>query len=381
MAEVVIGIDASRNRSGGAQAHIIGLIGGADPRFYGVRTVHLWAHKALMARVPDRSWLEKHTPGAAEGNLMGQLWWQFRRLPEEAVASGCDLMFNADAGTVCPFQPSVTLSQDMLVFEPGEMRRYRFSKAWLRLAALKVVQRRSLSRADGAIFLTEYARTVIQRSTGVLAHSTVINHGINEEFVQFARPRGGLSLADKVRTLYVSNAAPYKHQWHVVDAIARLRKMRVDVSLLLVGGGAGRAQERLRRAIQENDPAGEFVTQLPFADNASIPRLLADADIFVFASSCESMPITLIEAMASGIPIACADRGPMPEILSHAGVYFDPEDPETIAGAILRLISDSALRAGVSANAARLAREYTWAKCASDTWRFLYQCATKQLPS
>jgi len=55
----------------------------------------------------------------------------------------------------------------------------------------------------------------------------------------------------------------------------------------------------------------------------------------------------LVEAMASGLPIACSNRGPMPEVLGDAGVYFDPEDPHDIARALRTdRIADAAKQAG-----------------------------------
>ena len=51
---IVIGVDAPRNRSGGAKAHLIGLIARGNPGKYGVRQVHLWAYKSLLDAVPDR---------------------------------------------------------------------------------------------------------------------------------------------------------------------------------------------------------------------------------------------------------------------------------------------------------------------------------------
>src|SRR5690606_24895104 len=127
-----------------------------------------------------------------------------------------------------------------------------------------------------------------------------------------------------------SNAAPYKHQWHVVEAIAKARAQGADLSLFLVGGGKGAAQQRLEDAIKRHDPKGEFVKQVEFLEHAKIPAVIAEADVFVFASSCENLPITLLEGMAAGLPIACSDRGPMPEVLQDGGAYFDPEDPEAI---------------------------------------------------
>ena len=55
-----------------------------------------------------------------------------------------DILFNVDAGSICDFFTAVTLSQDMLSYEPGEIRRYGISKARLRLIILRYVQNNSL---------------------------------------------------------------------------------------------------------------------------------------------------------------------------------------------------------------------------------------------
>ena len=102
-----------------------------------------------------------------------------------------------------------------------------------------------------------------------------------------------------------------------------------------------------------------------------MPSVLSKSDIFVFASSCENMPNTLVEAMASGLPIACSDRGPMPEVLGDGGVLFDPESPTSIAAAIRCLVADSSLRKKCSEGALKLADRYSWGRCGSATWRFL----------
>jgi glycosyltransferase involved in cell wall biosynthesis len=108
---------------------------------------------------------------------------------------------------------------------------------------------------------------------------------------------------------------------------------------------------------------------------ADLPGYLAEADIFVFASSCENMPVTLVEAMAVGLPIACSNRGPMPEVLGDGGVYFDPEDPAGIVGAVQTLIDDPALRAHCARRAHQLAQQYSWRRCAHETFGFLAEMA------
>ena len=94
------------------------------------------------------------------------------------------------------------------------------------------------------------------------------------------------------------------------------------------------------------------------------------ANIFVFASSCEAMPITLMEGMASGVPIACSNRGPMSEIIGDACVYFDPENVDSIVCAIRSLIESPELRVKKAKEALNKAKHYTWERCAEDTFSF-----------
>jgi glycosyltransferase involved in cell wall biosynthesis len=368
----VIGIDASRNRSGGAKTHILGILAAVDPREFGIEQVHVWSYDKLLRALPDAAWLVKHGPPELERSLPNQLWWQYRQLPRELERYGCNVLLSTDAGSVCRFSPSIVMSRDMLSFEGKEMQRYgllTFSR--LRLFLLRHMQVGSLRRATGALFLTRYASDVIQQFTGALKSVRVIPHGIGEHFRQQTASGGWSGAAQPIRCVYVSNADLYKHQWHVVRAIASLRKAGHPVALRLVGGGSGPARRLLDQAIAEEDPTGAFVQILEAVPHDAIPAQLAMADIFIFASSCENMPNTLVEAMAAGLPIACSNRGPMPEILQDAGAYFDPEDPASIAAAIATLLDDSAYRTRVAKKAKTLSDQYSWTRCATQTWTFL----------
>lgn len=370
---IVVGVDASRNRSGGAKAHLLGVLACGNPQEHGIHEVHVWAYKSLLDALPSRDWLVKHNPPELEQSLLRQVAWQIRRLPIEACAAGCDIMLNTDAGTMSSVSPCVTMSRDMLSYEPGEIDRYGWSKARLRLILLRYIQNRSLRRADGAVFLTQHAARIIQKSCGTLQRVGFIPHGVGNNFRQIERKRLWPQGNQAVRLLYISNAAWYKHQWMVVQAVELLRRQGLAVTLTLVGGGNGPAQERLRQQMAMSDPTGEFVTQHEFVAQADLPSYLSEADIFVFASSCENMPNTLVEAMAAGLPIACSGRGPMPEVLEDAGEYFDPEDPATIATAVRRLIDDPELRRRLAFRAKTLSARYSWERCARETWSFLVE--------
>ena len=376
---IVLGLDASRNRSGGAINHLIGVLSNSDPTLYGIGQIHIWSYKNLLNKLPDTQWLIKHYPKELEESLVKQVLWQVFSLPKEIRKTGCDLLLNTDAGTLCSYKPSITMSRDMLSYEPGEMNRFGFSRARLRLIILKYIQNRSLKNSSAAIFLTNYASTVIQKHTGPIDRFAIIPHGVGGSFSQIVKKEdfdGGDP--SPVQIIYISNIAMHKHQWNVVSAIAQLNRSGYKVRLTLAGGiGYGRPADLLNKAIEINDPKKELVHVTGHVEHDQLPNLLNQADIFVFASSCENMPNTLIEAMASGLPIACSNRGPMPEILEDAGVYFDPDDPDSIASSLIKIITNKELRYSIAEKAHKLSRQYSWNRCAEETWKYCSEIASR----
>ncbi|MCC8381949.1 glycosyltransferase family 1 protein [Xenorhabdus sp. PB30.3] len=375
---IIIGIDASRNRSGGAKAHLIGILSSINPKDFGIDIIHIWSFRGLLDELPDKPWLVKHNPPELESSLPIQLSWQALKLKKEVKNARCDILFTTDASTVCRFSPMVVMSQDMLSYEPGIMDYFGYGYERVRLLAILYLQNLAFRHASGVIFLTNYAAKVIQSSCGKLPNVSKIPHGVGSNF-QSIIPENiwPYSCEQPIRAIYISNTDMYKHQWNVVKAIKILRDNGFNIQLRLVGGGHGKAQARLEEQIQLSDPERFFVRQDEFVPQHTLPKLLAQSDLFIFASSCENMPVTLIEAMASGLPIACSNRGPMPEILEDGGVYFNPEKPSSIANAIEDLIVNPKKRETYAKRAKELSQQYSWERCAKETFQFIEKIAKK----
>jgi glycosyltransferase involved in cell wall biosynthesis len=371
---MILGINASRARSGGARAHLIGLLSEADPAAHGFSQVHVWSYRKLLDALPDRPWLMRHSAQALERGLLWQVLWERFSLPGAFRKARCDVLLNVDAGTVSRVTPSVTMSRDMLSYEPGEIDRYEGSAWKRRLLTLRFIQNRSLRAAQGAIFLTRYAGEMIERSCGRLRNVAFVPHGVGEAFRHDGPLRPWPADGSRpVECLYISPIWRFKHQWHVVTAIAALRAKGHDLRLMLAGDGEEDMIARLHAEMARVDPEGEFITHLGHIDHSKLPELTANADLYVFASSCENMPNTLLEGMAGGLPIACSNRGPMPEVIEDGAVLFDPEDPQSIAAAIETILTDDTLRARIAARAKELASQYSWRRCARETLAFLAQ--------
>lgn len=370
-----IGIDATNLRRGGGVTHLIELLSAAEPEKYDIARVVVFGGRQTLAKLPERAWLEKINPPDLDKGLFQRTFWQRFRLAGGARAAGCDVLFAPGGSYSANFHPVVTMSRNMLPFEWAELRRYGWSLLALKLLLLRWVQSQTFRRVDGVIFLTEYARQGVLRVTGPLsAATTIIPHGLNSRF-QIApraqRPASEYSHAKPYRVLYVSIIDQYKHQWQVVEAVAALRLEGFPTSLDLVGPAYPPALARLQETLARLDPEGSWVRYHGAIPFEALHQYYADADAGLFASSCENMPNILLETMASGLPIACSNRGPMPEVLGAGGIYFNPEDSEEIAHALQELIKSPSLRAELSEESYGQAQRYSWQRCADETLQFL----------
>ena len=165
---MILAINASRAKSGGARAHLIGILNELKPGKYGFTEVHIWSYKELLEQLPDAPWLFKHSELLLERSLLFQIYWEVFKLKKEISKINFDILLNVDAGTFARISPSVAMSRDMLSYEPGELQRYPWGYMRFRILALRYVQNLTFRSADGVIFLTKYASRVIQKSCGKL---------------------------------------------------------------------------------------------------------------------------------------------------------------------------------------------------------------------
>lgn len=379
---LTIGIDAANLRRGGGVTHLVELLRVARPEVHGIGRVVIWGGEATLNAVDDRPWLDKRNPIALNKGLLQRTLWQRYSLSHAARDAGCDVLFVPGGSYAGSFRPVVNMSRNMLPFEWGELKRYGWSTFTLKLLLLRLIQAQSYKKTDGLIFLTNYARQGVLKVTGKLPGETcTISHGLNPRFNQapkIQRPIEDYDISKPYRVLYVSIIDQYKHQWVVVEAIAELRKLGFPVVLDLVGPAFLPALNQLNETLNRLDSNGDWVFYHGSVLFDALHHQYSRADLGLFASSCENMPNILLEKMASGLPIACSNRGPMPEVLGTAGIYFDPEQPEKITSALRQLIESPPLREELSHLSYRQAQQYSWLRCADETFQFLALIARKQ---
>ena len=385
-----LAIDASNIRQGGGVTHLSQLLSAANPVDAGISRVTVWTCAATAAHLPSEPWLTKLSPAWTEAGLLKRMLGQQLLLGHEMARRGCDVLFSP--GGTLPFNadvPAVTMSQNMLPFEPEEAKRFgHWSPMRLKMWLLRQSQGRSFKKADGLIFLTQYAREGVSRWLGqAKGLQALIPHGIEPRFAADPKPQWNAQDYSPERPftfLYVSILMPYKHQIEVAKAASELRRAGCPIRVRFVGVDWGAYGQQFRESLRQLDPKEEFLIWpggMPFS---ALHAEYQAAEAFLFASSCENLPNILIEAMTAGLPIVCSKRGPMPEVLGEAGVYFDPLKASEIAGAMSKLFEDADLRERLAAQAKALSLGYSWRRCAKDTFEFIAavaaQCGAVQAP-
>jgi len=366
-------IDASNIRLGGGITHLAQLLAHFQPGMSGIKGVEVWSGRGTLDQLPGKAGVEYRHDSLLDGGLFARTLWQQRYLPRLLRQPNVDLLLSP--GGTLPIRtmiPAVTMSQNMLPFEPAQASLFgAIHPMRLKLALLRRAQSRALASADGVIFLSGYAqRQLTQQLRLAPAKTALIPHGLEKRFFLPLRPVPETA-PRKVRVLYVSILMPYKHQLEVGEAVMQLRRIGIEATLDCIGLSWGRYGRQVHRHFATLDPGGEVLRLRGSVPFERLHEHYASADVFVFASSCENLPNILLEAMASGVPIASSRLGPMPDVLGDCGVYFDPYQVQSITTALMHIVRCPTSAWHRARDAQVRAREYSWERCARETFAFL----------
>jgi glycosyltransferase involved in cell wall biosynthesis len=150
----------------------------------------------------------------------------------------------------------------------------------------------------------------------------------------------GHTASPRFRLIHIAGLTQVKDQGLLLDAFRHLLEFCPTARLQIVGDGPLRNQLQ-RQAVSD----GLSETVIFLGARGDIPELLSSADVFVLTSRREAMPITILEAMASGLPVLATKVGGVPEQVADwfTGFVVD-RDAVEIARKLYRLTQDACLR-------------------------------------
>lgn len=166
--------------------------------------------------------------------------------------------------------------------------------------------------------------------------------------------------------LYVGSNKPHKNLARLVQAWAAVLEGIVEPHTLVL---AGRRDPRYSHVEREIEHLGleERVRYIQDAPDETLAALYSGAKVFVFPSLYEGFGLPVLEAMSCGAAVACANCSSLPEIVGDSGILFDPRLIESIANAIIELLTDHNRRAGLQHKALRRSSTFSWDHTATAT--------------
>jgi glycosyltransferase involved in cell wall biosynthesis len=213
----------------------------------------------------------------------------------------------------------------------------------------------------------------------------VIPNGVNLQLFKYidrdlARQRTGLP-SDTPVVLFVGALLPVKNVHCLIAAFRRVHELVPNALLVLVGEGP------LQRELEVSAADKGIAAVVRFAgpqDREFIPTWMAAADLLVLPSVNEGMPLVVLEAMASGLPVVASDVGGIAEALGDppAGLLAPPSDEARLSDALTNLLCNPELRREMGARGRNRSQALTWTVNAHSTIA-LYQdvlSSSSQMP-
>lgn len=234
---------------------------------------------------------------------------------------------------------------------------------WLFLLYKRWILGGTLRSATRVIVLTPAQGDFVHRRYGVAGERiVVVPNGVGRAFGQ--QPRAAPDHGGAFRLLFVGRLSPQKN---LARLLAAIPAMRVPVELVVVGDGEQRA--RLEELCRKQALTG--VRMVGPQTSTQLVDWYRWADAFVLPSDKEGMPLAVLEAMASGLPVVATSVPGLRETVGDDGILAAP-DPAALAAAVDRLAADPALWSALSRRGLQRAGEFSWAKRV-DGLRALYE--------
>jgi glycosyltransferase involved in cell wall biosynthesis len=190
------------------------------------------------------------------------------------------------------------------------------------------------------VFVCDFVRQGLEKKLGYPPEKcSVILNGIPlAEFL--AHPASPGSRRPRIRFGTIARMVPAKAHSVLIDAFARVRRTAPDAELSIYGYGP--LEDEIRSQIDRLGLEASIHLEGRTADSAAA---LSDLDVFVLSSVTEGLPLVILEAMATGLPIVSTNVGGIPEVLPSESAWLcPPGDPEALAAAMLQAIDCRDLR-------------------------------------
>ena len=225
-----------------------------------------------------------------------------------------------------------------------------FKKYWPSLPHIK--------HSDAVFALTDSTRLEVQKYLN--KNSITVPNGVNLDLFK-PDPINAMAQSYIPNIVCVSRLEKSKGIECALHAMRLIIKRYPDSKLIIIGDGTIRQElENLTNNLEIGKNV-EFIGEVP---NSDVPKYLSSVNIYLLTSFREGFSISLLEAMAFGLPIISTPVGIAPNVLNewNNGYLVPIRDPHAICEAVIKITENPEIKVIFSKNSADRAKEYSWSK-------------------
>ncbi|MDR2517363.1 MAG: glycosyltransferase family 4 protein [Spirochaetaceae bacterium] len=312
------------------------------------------------------------------GRTANSLWHQFR-YPEFSRSRGYAVCFFPAAHRCLPRRspvPAVGTVHDMAAYWGGRRDREHLG------AVIRMILPNALRNLDRIIAVSRWVKQELVELAGVKENRIeVIHNGIDPDawYPRKSTDESAVLIQPfSFRRPYILYAArlehPVKNHVNLIRAFEIFRERTKHPHRLVLAGGDDRGAGRIRDAAAHSPLRNDiFFTGVFPVKN--LPELYAGANMVVVPSRYEGFGLGALEAMASGVPVACARSASLPEAAEDAALYFDPLDVEDMADRMVTLSSNRDLARELRGRGLERVKAFSWDRAVERTLAIIRESA------
>ncbi len=250
-----------------------------------------------------------------------------------------------------------------------------------RAMQLRYTVKRTVQLATRVFTPSEFSRQSVIKAYGLRDDKVLVMHNAvsssfrpvpRETSMRWVQAHLGYSFPF---VLSVGDLQPRKNFLRLMRAFEEVLRSHPNLPHHLVLVGKETWYSDTVRSAAAKSPVAERIHFAGFVEDDELLRLYGACDVFVYPSLYEGFGVPILEAMACGRAVACANTSAMPEVADSAALLFDPHSVSEMSRAIRDLMVDSELRTRMERLGLHRATLFSWEKTARKTLDVYYEIA------
>jgi len=236
---------------------------------------------------------------------------------------------------------------------------------WLKHTVLGFLLKIITRKAKHVLVTSEFTKKDVHETLNVPFEKMTVTYQ-----APFETPKRDISGGEKhygiikPYIMYVGAAYPHKNLEGLLKGWKVFQQKYGETHQLVLVGKENFFYTKLKNTILSHYAD---VIYTGFIGDEDLQALYKEAQLYVFPSLYEGFGIPPLEAMVQGVPVVSSNKSCMPEVLQDAALYFDPENPESIADALYKGVTDETIRTALKIAAKKLLSRYSWEALAQQT--------------